>query len=856
MIIDARQLETAAQSQQTAQRSNGATAATSPDSGSSRTPHVSRRFQTHSKETVTCAHCGDPVLPGLIDPDAPQQFCCSGCQTVYNVIHGCGLERYYRLRAETSNAKSPARATGRRYSEFDDPTFARLYCKALGDSIWSVELYLEGVHCAACVWLVEKLPTIASGVLEARLDLRRALVRLVWDKRVTSLSAIARSLDSLGYPPHPARGVSASELRRKEDRRQLIRLGVAGACAGNVMLLSLALYAGMFSDLEDHYWALFRWFSMGITALSLAWPGSVFFRGAWAALRTRTQHLDLPIAVGLGAGGLWGIANTIRGTGEIYFDSLSVLVFALLVGRWFQQRQQRWTSDAVELLFSLTPTTARVVEDDQVREVPIEAVNLGQVVEVRAGDSVPVDGTIISGTSNVDQSLLTGEAMPVRVDVGDRISAGVTNLSSPLRVEVEATGEDTRIGKLMRMVEECSRRRAPIVRLADRIAGLFVTVMLALAAATAAIWAVIEPSHAVEYAVALLIVTCPCALGLATPLAVTVAIGRAARRGLLVKGGEVIERLAKPGEIFLDKTGTITEGRLTLVRWIGSEQVKPIAAALESHSSHPIALAISQSLRDDTDWDMPVSNVMQTTGAGIQGEVDGQWVTIGSPTFVREQCGACDDAFSDAESELVNAGLTPVLIAVNGTIKAAAGLGDPIRPDAQQAIDALRRLGWRVRILSGDHPSVVQTVGRQLGIDAEDCRGGASPEAKLAVVNQVLQRGTVVMVGDGVNDAAALAAATIGIAVHGGAEASLAAADVFIKRPGLSPIVELAIASRRTMRVIHRNLAVSLFYNAFAASLAITGVITPLIAAILMPLSSLSVVTLSYKSRTFGDIKS
>lgn len=810
-----------------------------------------------------CTHCGLTVPPGLIEPGAERHFCCHGCATAYEVIHGCGLDRYYRLRESTPGA--PVKSTGKKYSEFDDAVFQGLYWRDMGGTLRSVDLFLEGVHCAACVWLVEKLPSVVKGVVEARLDVRRSMVRVVWDSSLVTLSRVAGVLDSLGYAAHPARDSTARGLRRVEDRRHLIRLGVAGACAGNVMLLAFALYAGLFDTMEEQYRHLFRWMSMGFSVLSLAWPGRVFFRGAWAAIITRTMHLDLPISLGLAAGAVAGIVNTLRGTGEIYFDSLSVLVFALLIGRWIQHRQTRWAGDAVELLFSLTPTSARLVENGTVREVSIESVRIGQIVEVRAGDSVPVDGDVTEGSSEVDQSILTGESRPVPVVVGDGVCAGAVNLSGLLRVRVGATGPGTRAGKLMRLVEECSRRRAPIVRLADRIAGYFLGGMVTLAAITAVVWLRLEPARALDNAAALLIVTCPCALGLATPLAMTVAIGRAARRGVLVKGGDALQQLAKaphlPGTIFLDKTGTITQGRLSLATWIGDEESKPLAAAVEARSSHPIARALVRDLaeglsaagsatasRSDAPPPLPVTAV-ETMGGGIAGVAAGHEVLVGSPAFVRGRGASIDAPMELAEQEVLDRGLTPVLVAVDGRVDAVAGLGDAVRPEAREAVASLKGLGWRVAVLSGDHPDLVRRVGRELGIDDKDLRGGVSPEAKLVEVQSA--HGTVVMVGDGVNDAAALAAASVGIAVHGGAEASLAAADIYLSRPGLSAVAEVVVGARRTMRTIRVNLGVSLVYNAVAAALAVTGVISPLIAAVLMPASSLTVLALSFRARAF-----
>lgn len=807
----------------------------------------------------TCAHCGLPVPAGLIDPSQTAQFCCHGCRAVYEMIRGCGLDRFYRLRETADASASPARITQRKYSEFDDAVFRDLYYQALGDGTQSVELYLEGVHCAACVWLVEKLPRILPGVIESRLDIRRSLVHIRWEESQVGLAQIARTLDSLGYPPHPAKDARKRELHRQEDRRFLIRIGVAAACAGNVMTLAFALYGGVFTGIEAQYAQLFRWASMAIGMVALVWPGSLFFRGAWAALRTRTAHLDLPIALGLLAGGAAGILNVVRAEGEIYFDSLTMLVLLLLAGRWLQRRQQCWANDAVELLFSLTPTSARRIEGEQVVNVPLEAVRPGDVVEVLAGDSIPADGAILEGCSNLDQALLTGESQLVPVAPGDRVYAGTLNCAARLVVRVEAVGEQTRAGKLMQLVEHHSRSRAPIVQFADRIAGRFVVVVLVLAAITFGLWLWLDAARAVDHAVALLIVTCPCALGLATPLAMTVALGRAAKRHILIKGGETLELLSQSGTILLDKTGTITAGQTSVVSWTGDESARPLVAALERHSAHPFAQALvaaveSQPYGSRSGLDsFPVSDVQQTAGSGIAGTVDGRRVVAGSPRFVRS-CGATiDERLTAAEQDAISCGATPVLVAVDGRCVAAVALGDPIRSDAGQAVGSLRKLGWRLRVVSGDHPQVVAAIAGALEIEAADAFGGVAPEEKVLHVREAGGSGPVVMIGDGVNDAAALSAADVGIAVHGGAEASLAAAHVCLDRPGLAPIVELVHAARNTLRAIRRCMVASLCYNAIAASLAMAGLISPLLAAVLMPISSFTMLALAYGARTFGE---
>ncbi|HVT82087.1 MAG TPA: heavy metal translocating P-type ATPase [Phycisphaerae bacterium] len=818
-------------------------------------------------ETISCAHCNLPVPAGLVDPAAPLQFCCHGCRTVYGVIHACRLDQYYALlqrdREVGADESAPAKTTGKAYREFDDPHFLDFHAPLNAErGTRTVEFYLEGVHCAACVWLVEKLPAVLPGVLEARLNLGQALVRITWvagvkdekrgkDEGAVTLSRIARALDSLGYPPHPARSTTARQIRTLTDRRQLIRIGVAGACAGNTMLLGTALYAGLFAAMDPAYVALFRVLSAVIGMVALCWPGSVFFKGAWAAIRTRTPHLDLPIALGLGAGGIAGTINTVRGTGEIYFDSLSVLVFLLLVGRFLQHRKQATADDAVELLFSLAPMSAhRVAADGTVSDVPIAAIHLGDTVEVLAGESAPVDGEIIAGATTVDESLLTGESFPKTLGAGAVMHAGTTNIASPVRLRVQATGIATRVGKLMRLVTEAARRKAPVILLADRIAGRFLIAVITIAVATFAYWFLRGSPAAADHAVAVLIVACPCALGLATPLAVTVAIGRAARRGILIKGGDALERLAKPGLLLLDKTGTLTAGEISLQFWEGCEAIKPLVAAIEGHATHPLARAFVKALGATT---LAAADVQQDMAGGISGTVEGRRLLIGSPAFVAAHCGAIAASWEQAVKRCLSRGLTPVLVAERGTVVAVAGFGDTVRPDARPALDRLRAQGWQIGILSGDHPDIVYRVAEQLEIDPTHAQGGLTPEQKLAHVRQALAAASrpVVMVGDGVNDAAALAAATVGIAVHGGAEASLAAAGIYLTKPGLGAIVDAVSAARSTLRVIRRSLAASITYNIFAVSLALTGLINPLVAAVLMPISSITVLSLAFSVRTF-----
>ncbi len=796
---------------------------------------------------VACAHCTLPVPSAFVERDSPQQFCCAGCRTAFALLRDHGLEQFYRF---ADRRDVPVHRTGRSYEEFDHPAFAALHVRTTADGHSRIELYLEGVHCASCVWLVERVPILVPGVARAELDVRRARAVVEWDAASTPLSQIARTLDALGYAPHPFRGVARDNVRRAEDRRMLTRIGVAGAIAGNVMLFALALYSGEIAWMDPAHTRFFRWLSMALTLPALIWPGRVFFTGAWAALRTRSLHMDLPIAIALAAGFVRGAVNTVSDAGPIYFDGLAILVFALLVGRFLQQRGQRLASDSAELLYALTPATARVVSaDGTLHELPTEAVLPGMLLDIRAGESFAADGVLESESTTVNAALLTGESRPSRVQHGDPVFAGTLNVSVPARVRVTASGESSRVARLLQQVEQSAQRRAPVVIAADRLAAVFVAVVLTVSVLVYLFKLSTGSATALDDVIALLVVTCPCALALATPLAVTVAVGRAARGGILVKGGDALEVLSKPGVLVLDKTGTLTEGHTTLAQWIGDSSVQSLVLSLEAGSSHPIADGFRRAWPDH---DVHVVDTAEhVSGGGLRGVVNEHEVIVGSPAFVQAHAAPGAPEFMRALAGLDRT-LTPVYIAVDGVLVAAAGIGDRIRSDAHEVLADLRARGWRTVMASGDTLHVAHAVGETLGFETRDVHGAMSPEDKLHLVETLRAAGqSVVMVGDGVNDAAAIAAASVGVGVHGGAEACLANADVFLARPGLLPLRELIVGAERTVRVINRNFAFSLTYNVIGASLAIAGLLTPLIAAILMPLSSLTVVLASWKGRSF-----
>lgn len=821
---------------------------------------------TRSSRSQPCAHCGIAVegkpAQAKDDGSTPLVFCCVGCRAVYHTLKEAGLDDFYSLReswqsSEPQPVDEQTLDTGD-LSFFDRSDFLDDHGRRLDDGTLEAELHLEGVHCAGCVWLVERMPRLVDGVVDARLELSRARMTVRWRPEVIGLSEVARWLSQFGFQAHPLNTDNVG--RRSQDARSmLIRVGICWAVAANVMLMTIALYAGLDPVSDPGLYAAVLWTTFGLSAVSLVAGASVFFRRAMVSIRTGRPSMDVPVSLGILVG--WGHSGwaTMTGSGEVWFDSIVILIAALLTARYLQIRGNGIAADAADRLVALLPRSARRIVDfgtakERVETVAADAVDIGDRLQLLAGDVVPADGRVLTGRTDISRAVLTGESRAEGVAPGDLIEAGTTNLSSPIVIEVSATGTKTRVGRLMQWLEDRNTRRAPIVQRADRLSVLFITIVLVAAAATAVAWSAIDPTRAVANVVALLVIACPCALGMATPLALTVGVGQAARRGIHVKHDEVIEALDEVTDLIFDKTGTLTMGTPSVVETFGDDDAIFLARALETRSNHPFADAILQwANAEESSLNHRVDEVEEVPGAGLRGVVDGRPVAIGRLSWFDDDAGeATQWAARRAER-----GLTPVGVSVDGRLAAVLAIGDRLRPEAEETLEELQRRGIRLHLLSGDHREVVAATGRQLSLCDERVIGAVSPEEKLAYVEQWRSQhpdAVVAMVGDGVNDAPALQAAHVGIAVHGGTEASLVAADIFIVADGVRPVAELLDGAQRVMGVVHRNLAGSGIYNIAGITLAALGFITPLAAAILMPISSLAVVGSSLIQDSFpGD---
>lgn len=791
-----------------------------------------------------CRHCGLPTA----GPTSP--FCCAGCETVFLALQHAGLDSgYYRLRdVARTDVATPARTTVDPLveSEVDSDWFLTNRASRAQDGGLIVDLTLDGVQCAACVWLIEQMPGQVEGVLGSRLDLARGRLTVHWDPYSLPLSSVIRWLARYGYRAIPANS-EAAQPQSAYERRLLVKLGVSWALAANVMLIAFALYAGL--DAAGGVMAsAARWLSMALAVPAVVYGGSTFFVKAVQSIgiagrarSLRPLHMDVPISLGILVGFGHSAYATVTGEAAVWFDSITVLIAALLTARWLQERSRRMASDAADRLLALVPAMARRISDSgAVQVVPTDQLGPGDVVQVPAEEVIPVDGDVIGGVSAVNNAVLTGESEPMPVQAGAKVNAGAMNLHSTITVETRAAGRSTRVGQLLSWMKEPDATRAPVVLLADRIGGYFVAAVVALAALTGLLWLRLDPANAAVHVAALLVITCPCALGMATPLALAVAAGRAARAGAYIKTEGALQTLTEVDTYVLDKTGTLTEGRPVLVERFGDEHAIALAAALERESSHALARALVAEVASEA---APVNNVRVCSGAGIRGIVGVHQVCVGKPSWVAEDCTLRHEGLLARAERFALRGLTPVAVAVDGSLRAMLGFGDRLRPAAPQFVADLQGRGAAVYLLTGDRVEVALDVSKRLSLPAESVYGNVSPEEKRDFVCNLQRAGKrVAMLGDGVNDAAALRAADVGIAVGGGASASFSAADVFLVEEGLGPVKYLLRGADRAMATVRRNLGLSLVYNVLGAGAAVAGLVSPLVAAVAMPISSLAVV--------------
>lgn len=773
-------------------------------------------------------------------------MCCPGCQAVARAIVDSGLTDYYRHRTEKArNAGELVPDALAELDLYDRESIQRSFVAVDEDDVREAALILEGITCAACVWLSERHVRSLEGVLDFQVNYATHRARVRWDSSRIALSDILRAIAAIGYRAHPFDPGQQESLYKRERGAALRRLAVAGLGTMQVMMLAVALYAGHQYGIDAQMERFLRWVSLLLATPVVFYAGWPFFTSAWRDLKSRRAGMDVPVSLAVAS--TWGASAwaTVTGGGEVYFESATMFVFFLLTSRFLEMGVRHRAGQAVEAVGRLLPATAtRITADGGEETVPVSDLAPGDRVRVRPGDPVPADGEVVNGQSATDESLLTGESLPVPRGEGDEVVGGSVNRDSPLEVVIRRVGPDTVVAGIQRLLDRAQSEKPAVARMAERGTGVFVLLILGLALVAGVAWTwAAGAATGFWVAVAVLVASCPCALALATPVAITASVGALTRLGLLTTRGHALDGLAGVHRILFDKTGTLTRGEPTLTETVvlvgDAERARAIAAALEAGTSHPLGRAL---VAAGPATSPAVEALTNRPGLGVTGRVDGVEYWLGSPDFIRAECPGTAHRDTMESTVAAHPAATPVALADADGIRALFLLADTLREDAAGTIADLRRRGLSVAILSGDQPATVAAVAGQLGI--EEYRGGLDPAGKLAVVQEYQSRGErVAVVGDGVNDAPVLAGADVSVAMARATELAHASADLILQGDRLPALAEAVDRARATHRVIRQNIAWALGYNLVALPVAAAGWLTPWLAALGMSLSSLIVVT-------------
>ncbi|MDX8397641.1 MAG: heavy metal translocating P-type ATPase [Mariprofundaceae bacterium] len=814
-------------------------------------------FLSNNNRLENCFHCGLGVkgaaaCMGQVNGES-HSFCCSGCLNVCQVIHEAGLDRFYqRLEKQELTLKPPPDEPAD-MDQYDLREVQDEFVQVLSEGLNKTQLMVEGIHCAACVWLIEKALKSMPGIIQAEVNLVHHRLVLQWQPEKVTLTQIMRRLSALGYAAIPFNIDHVEGVLRKQNQRLLFRLGFAGFGAMNIMWISIALYAGAFSGMSGEYQNFFHWVSFAIATPVLFYSGGPILAAAWQGLRQARLSMDLPIAIGAMVTYSYSLWQTMHAGEQVYFDTVVSFLFVILIGRYLEALARRNASSATLRLLELQPRMAtRLTQTDDER-VSIRKLNIGDKLRIRPGDKVPADGVIIQGDSHVDESMLTGESQAIHKGVGCPLIAGTINAESALVIEVEKTGADTVLSRIIHLVESAQGSKAPIQNLADRIVPYFVGTTLSLACLSFLYWFNIDMDTALLAATAVLIITCPCALGLATPVAIAVSTGLAAKFGVLIRNGEALECLSKVSHIVLDKTGTLTQGSMAMTEVVSkyaNDEILQWAGTVERHYSHPLARAVCAELEAQELNFFGCSDMQLLAGLGVGGNVqtaDGTYeVWVGNQQLMHKHDIAIDRYHQTAYEHIEATMGIAICVAVNGELVGLLRFEDSLREGAKELVGQLAQAGLSMTILTGDSSASASHLKQSLiGDEAIDIHVIAEvlPEDKAAMVAQLQQGGEcVLMLGDGINDAPALAQADISIAMGEGTDVAMECSDIVLMGSDLQKIVWVLALGKRTLQTIRQNLIFSLSYNIVLVPAAMVAWITPIFAALAMPLSSLVVI--------------
>jgi P-type Cu2+ transporter len=790
-----------------------------------------------------CWHCGEPLPASVIYARIAGQsrpMCCHGCRAAAEWIEQLGLGDYYRLRTQPALKaefiREPDR-DGRQAWQRDE--IARHVIRDLGAGRRETMLLIEGVRCTACVWLIERALKALPGVISVQVNAVARRARVTWQEESVALPQILERLARTGYRAWPLDARALDDVRRHESRDALKRLVVAGFGAMQAMMFAAVLYLGDTRAPDISTEELFRWLGFLVATPVVFYSARPFFIGAARSLKARQLGMDVPVAAAIAL--IYGasLVEALRGAGHVYFDSVSMFVFFLLAGRYLEMRARHRAGDLVDALARLAPPFAdRRRGDHTLERIGIHELRGGDSVHVGEGGLVPADGVLLSEACRVDEALLSGESVPLARRRGDPLIAGSVLVDGPAEMRVERVGADTALAGIAALVERAQAERPQLARAGERATGRFVVRVLALTVLTMVAWSFIDPARAFPAALAVLVVSCPCAFALAVPAAITRALAVLARCGVLVVRSDAIQALAEATHVVFDKTGTLTEPRLALAdvetfNGVARDTALRLAAALGRESHHPVARAIASACSDASV--PPATDVRSHAGRGISGIVAGRELRLGCNSFALD--GAQDSSLAAGASTDTDA----VVLADDAVAIAAFRLSERLRPGTRDAIDALKAQGMSVCIASGDAAMKVADIASQVGVS--DWRARQQPADKLNLLSTLRSSGArVLAVGDGVNDAPVLAGADVGIAVASGAEVAQASSDIVLAGERIAALVTARRIAQQTLAVVYQNQRWALVYNLTAVPLAALGLVPPWLAALGMSFSSLCVI--------------
>lgn len=779
-----------------------------------------------------CYHCGEDVPANtgykveILGEE--RDMCCPGCESVAQTIIDSGLVSYYQYRTTKADKVDLVPEQLKALIHYDNDDVQSEFVRNHDDTS-EVTLSLDGVSCAACAWLIEKQLSNKNGVVSIRVNTTTNRALLSWDKTKTRLSELLSVIHNLGYKAAPFEADTHEAEYHRSMKQYLYRLGIAGLATMQVMMLAVALYLEVFGDLDSEFRNYFRWVSLIFATPVLLYSALPFYLNAWRSLRGRTLGMDVPVSIALIFAYVASLVATVTEKGEVFFESISMFTFFLLVGRFLEMRARRKAAAASGNLLKLIPAIANTLEGEQ---VPVKTLKLGDKIRVLPGEHVPADGVVLAGRIHINEAMLTGESVPVVKKAGDAVFAGTLNGDESFELEVTAAKKDSVISNIVRLQDEAQMSKPKIAEIADVVARYFVAILLVIAAGTWLYWHQTKPDDAFWIMLAVLVATCPCALSLATPTAITCATSRMGDFGILLRKSHVFETLCKVNHLVIDKTGTLTHGDIEIssVEVAGDldkNTCLALAASLEKHANHPIARAF----RSYNDEQHSVDDVQNIIGSGIEGCYQGKVIRIGSAEYVL--------------GNTVNQQPNSIYLSLGGRHIATFIYRDPIRREAKAFIDRFHNEGIKITLLTGDSELNANHVASEVNVDT--IVSGAKPEDKLNYLKSLPSSDVSMMVGDGINDAPTLAGAHLSVAMGGGTDVAKASADMVLLGDKLDKLLEARVLAIKTRKIIRENLAWSLGYNLVILPLAVSGLVAPYIAVVGMSASSIIVVSNSLR---------